>query len=82
MTVREDSGTTLKFHLAALYAAPTGTRHCPWIRKIGRTGGTRGRLRYCWTKSTIGMMVGGCASSMPSSSITGPRYVRNSSNAS
>ena len=37
---------------------------------------------YCWTRSTIGMMTGGCASSMPSSSMTGPRYVRNSSNAS
>ena len=37
---------------------------------------------YCWTRSTTGMIVGGCASSMPSSSMTGPRYVRNSSNAS
>ncbi len=37
---------------------------------------------YCWTRSTIGMMAGGCASSMPSSSMTGPRKVRNSSNAS
>jgi len=41
-----------------------------------------GVSRYCWTRSTIGMMVGGCASSMPNSSMTGPRYVRNSSNAS
>ena len=41
-----------------------------------------GFSRYCWTRSTIGMIVGGCASSMPSSSMTGPRYVRNSSNAS
>lgn len=29
--------------------------------------------RYCWTRSTIGMMAGGCASSIPSSSMTGPR---------
>jgi len=28
---------------------------------------------YCWTRSTIGMMAGGCANSMPSSSMTGPR---------
>ena len=28
---------------------------------------------YCWTRSTIGMMAGGCASSMPSSSMTGLR---------
>jgi hypothetical protein len=41
-----------------------------------------GFSRYCWTRSTIGMMAGGCASSMPSSSMTGPRYVRNSSKAS
>ncbi len=29
--------------------------------------------RYCWTRSTSGMMTGGCANSMPSSPITGPR---------
>lgn len=29
--------------------------------------------RYCWIRSTSGMMTGGCASSMPSSSMIGPR---------
>lgn len=28
---------------------------------------------YCWTRSTSGMMTGGCANSMPSSSMMGPR---------
>ena len=52
-------------------------------RRSRRPGPSSKRFSgYCWTRSTIGMMVGGCASSMPSSCMTGPRYVRNSSNAS
>ena len=35
--------------------------------------GLVGFSRYCWTRSTIGMMAGGRASSMPSSSMIGPR---------
>jgi hypothetical protein len=35
--------------------------------------GLVGFSRYCWTRSTIGMIVGGWASSMPSSAMTGPR---------
>ena len=64
---------------------PCGPNRARVVSRQYRTPGLVVRVgfsRYCWTRSTIGMMVGGCASSMPSSSITGPRYVRNSSNAS
>jgi len=42
------------------YRAPRPGCHCDFSR-------------YCWTRSTSGMIVGGWASSMPSSSMTGPR---------
>ena len=47
---------------------PVSTRyHSPVLVALGAFS------LYCWTKSTIGMTAGGCASSMPSSSMTGPR---------
>ena len=80
------SGSPRLIDRACRPAVPTrSARGVALGRSVSGKYRTRGLVvfsRYCWTRSTIGMMAGGCASSMPSSSMTGPRYVRNSSNAS